>query len=144
MIEHNPGTIVACIGLTLVGLFLSVLLGTVALRAAAKRTANLDLPFWPSMGTVMVYSLADFGLGLIVAMLVGLAESGPKQALLKGAAVPVGLFFQSAIISGRHRLTLGKGIKISILMWLVILVIGTVVAASTIGLRCAMPRVLPT
>jgi hypothetical protein len=140
MVEHNSGTIVACIGLTLVGLFLSVLLGTVALRAAAKRTANLDLPFWPSMGTVMVYSLADFGLGLIVAMLVGIAESGPKQALLKGAAVPVGLLFQSAIISGRHRVTLGKSVKISILMWLVILVIGFAVAVPTLSLRCMRPR----
>jgi hypothetical protein len=140
MMEHNPGTIIACIGLTLVGLFLSVLLGTVALRAAAKRTANVDLPFWPSMGTVMVYLMADFGLGLIVAMLVGAAESGAKQALLKGAAVPLGLFFQSAIISGRHHVTLRKGIRISMLMWVVILVIGVAVAVPTLSLRSVMPR----
>jgi hypothetical protein len=140
MVEHNPGTIVACIALTLVGLLLSVLLGTVALRAAAKRMANLDLAFWPSMETVMVYSLAEFGLGLIVAMLVSVAESGTKQALLKGAAVPVGLFFQSAIISGRHRVALSKGIRISVLMWLVIGVIAVAVAVLTLGLRCVLPR----
>lgn len=140
MDEHNPGTIVASIGLTLAGLFLSFLLGALVLRAIAKRTENLDLPFWPSMGTVMVYSLANFGLGLIVAMLVGLADGAAKQTLLKGVAVPVGLLFQSAIISGRHHVTLAKGIKISILMWLVILVIALAVAVSTFSLRCVMPR----
>lgn len=140
MSEHNPGTIAACIGLTLAGLFLSVLLGAVVLRATAKRTENLDLPFWPTMGTVMVYSLANFGLGLIVAMLVGLAESAAKQTLLKGIAVPVGLLFQSAIISGRHHVTLAKGIKISVFMWLVIVVIGFAVAVPTLSLRCVMPR----
>jgi hypothetical protein len=141
MVERDSLTIVACIGLTLTGLLLSVLLGAVVLRAAAKRTSNIDLPFWPSMGTVMVYSLANFGLGLIAALLASMAESGAQQTLLKGAVVPVGLLFQSAIISGRHHVTLGKGIKISILMWLVILLIGAVVAASTIGLRSALPRV---
>jgi CBS domain containing-hemolysin-like protein len=140
MIEHDPRTIVACIGLTLAGLLLSLVLGAVALRAAAKRTADLNLPFWPSMGTVMVYSLADFGLALIVAMLVGMAESGPKQTLLQAAAIPTGLLFQSAIISGRHQVSLGKGLKISILMWLVILTIALVVAVPTLGLHRIRPH----
>jgi hypothetical protein len=140
MIQHDPRTIVACIGLTLAGLLLSLVLGAVALRAAAKRTAGLNLPFWPSMGTVMAYSLADFGLALIVAMLVGVLEGGLKQTLLQAAAVPTGLLFQSAIISGRHQVSLGKGLKISILMWLVILTVALVMAVPTLGLHRIRPR----
>ena len=110
------------------------------LRAAAKWAEKMEIPFWSAVGTVLVYSLANLAIGSVVALLAGVMGAGPKHAMLQGLAAPVGFLLQSAVISGRHNVAFGKGIKISIFMWLVTLLIGIAVAVVTIGVIAVMPR----
>jgi hypothetical protein len=132
-------TVVRVLG-TLLFLSIGVLLGAVILRAAAKWAEKMDLPFWSSVGTVFIYSLASCAIGSVVALLVGEMGDGPRQRMLEGLVAPAGFLVQSAVISGRHKLSFGKGIKISIFMWLVTLLIGIAVAVVTIGVFSVMPR----
>ncbi len=133
-------------GITLVGglgtlllLAIAVLFGTVILRAAAKWAEKLDLPFWPSAKTVLLYTLGGSALGAVVALLAGLAGDGAKHRLIEGLMAPAAFLLQSAVISSRHQLSFGKGIKISIFMWLVCFLVGVAVAIVTIGIMSVMP-----
>jgi hypothetical protein len=140
MISHDIVMTVVSVLAALVILSLGVLVGAVILRAAAKWAEKLDLPFWSSAETVLIYTLGGCALGFGVALLAGVMGEGPKHRMLEGLVAPAGFLLQSAVISGRHKLSFGKGIKISIFMWLVSLLIGIGVAVVTIGLMAVMPR----
>jgi len=140
MVSHETVVTVVCFVGGLVGLFIGVLVGAVILRAAAKWAEKLDLPFWSSVATVLIYSLGGCAIGFVAALLAGVMGDGPKHQMLEGLVAPAGFLLQSAVISGRHKLSFGKGIKISIFMWLVTLLTGIAVAVVTIGLLSVMPR----
>ncbi len=120
-------------------LAVAVLIGAVILRAAAKWAERLDLPFWSSAQTVLLYTLGGSVLGVSVAFLADKLGAGGHHHVVRGLLGPAGFFLQSVIISSRHHLSLGKGIKISIFMWLVGLIIGIGVAIATIGILSVMP-----
>ncbi len=124
---------------TLIFLAAAVLIGAVMLRAAAKWAERLDLSFWSSAQTVLLYTLSGCVLGVTVAFLADKIGAGTHPHMIRGLLGPAGFMLQSVIISSRHHLSLGKGIKISIFMWLVGLIIGIGVAVLTVGFMSVMP-----
>jgi hypothetical protein len=140
MVPNDIGlTVFGFVG-ALAGLFIGALVGAVILRAAAKWAEKMEIPFWSAVGTVLVYTLADLAIGMVVALLAGVMGDKPKHSMVHGLVGPVAFLLQSAVISGRHNVTFGKGIKISIFMWLVTLLIGLAVAIITVGVISVMPR----
>jgi hypothetical protein len=139
MNPNEIGMTVLGVSGALVALSILVLVGAVLLRAAAKWAERLDLPFWSSVETVSIYTLGGCALGFVMAYLASLVGDVPKQHVLQGTVAPLGFLLQSAVISGRHRVSFGKGIKISIFMMLVSLLVGIAVGVVTIGIFSVMP-----
>jgi hypothetical protein len=140
MIEQSIVMTIVCVLGVLIAMGAAVALGAMILRAAAKWAEKIDLPFWSAAGTVLLSTLASYAIAFVLGLIFGTAAENSDHRVAHGLVAPLGFFAQSAIISGRHQLSFGKGIKISIFMWLVCVLIGIAVALVVAGILLVMPR----
>ncbi len=129
--------------LLVLGAGIGVVIGAILLRAASKWVTGRDVPFGSAILTILLCTLANAVVGVVIGYAVGLAvgfggAGWAASVMADCIAVPTGLLIQSGIISARLRVSYGRGLLISLIMLLLVVLIGGILGALVFGLLYAL------
>jgi hypothetical protein len=136
--SNDPATMVIglAIGLAVILLVLTLVLfiGAVILRVAANWAVNQEIPLGSAMVTTLLNGVANFLMGIPVAVLLGASNAGKEGELAaRILMMPLSFIVLAALISGRHNMSFGKGAWVAFFMYLISILIGIAVAVIVIA-----------
>jgi len=115
--RHTRNTTGALILLAPIGLAIGCLIGAILLRAAAQWVESLDVPLGEAFIIVFISWLIGIGVGLLLKLI---TVAMPAVQFL---SFPISLLVQAHVIYWRLKVTLGKALLISLVMWALSLVL---------------------